>query len=229
MAVSYIPVTDSGLNEWGDNFATLITADPTRYGLDSVAAAAIQSAQDTYAAAFALGGSIGRVPVNPSARSPVTVAAKDAAKLAARSLFRTYSAQIRINPGVSNDDKIALGLNLPNNSPSPIPAPVSWPVLSVLSGGPLSFVVKYHDSIIGVGKAKAAGAMQGQLVATPSATPILAPDDQPIPFLLTKVPTQITFDSSAGGKVCYMWARWVTRRGLVGPWSDGITATVMAG
>ena len=229
VAVNYIPATDSGLNDWGDNFATLITADPPRYGLDSAAALAIQTAQDTYAAAFALGGSTNRVPVNPSTRSPVTVSAKDAAKVAARGLFRTYAAQIRLDPGVTNSDKIALGLNLPNNSPAPIPTPVSWPVLSVLSGGPLSLVLKYHDSIIGTGKAKAAGALQCQLVATPSATAITSPDGQPIRALLTKVPTQVVFGSEDGGKVCYIWGRWVTRRGLVGPWSDGLTATIMAG
>lgn len=229
MATNYIPSTDSGLVDWGDNFATLITADPPRYGLDTTAALAIQSAQDTYAAAFALGGSIGRVPVNPTARSPVTVAAKDAAKVAARTLFRTYAAQIRLNPGVTNDDKIALGLNLPNNNPSPIPVPASWPVLSVLSGGPLSLTLKYHDSTIGVGKAKAAGVLQMQLVATPSATPIASPDGQPIRFLVTKVPQLLVFDSGDGDKTAYMWGRWVTRRGLVGPWSDGITATIMGG
>lgn len=229
MAVNYIPTTDSGLVDWGDNFASLITADPPLYGLDVMAAAAIQSAQDVYAAAFALGGSINRVPVNPTERSPVTVAAKDSAKVAARTLFRTYASQIRLNPGVTNEDKVALGLNLPNNSPSPIPSPTSWPVLSILSGGPLSFTLKYHDSVIGVGKAKAAGVMQMQLVASPSATPIVSPDAQPIRFLVTKVPQLLVFDSGDGGKDCYLWGRWVTRRGLVGPWSDGIVATIMAG
>jgi hypothetical protein len=220
VAVSYIPTTDSGLDDWSANFATLITGDPGLYGLDALAAAAIQDAYDVYHAAYLLGGSINRVPVNPSTRTPVTVAAKDAAKVAGRTLWRTYAAQIRLNPGVTNEDKIALGLNLPNNSPSNIPAPTSWPILQVM---------KYQDSTLGFGKAKAPGALYAQLVATPSAMVITSPDDQPIPFLLTKVPTQIVFDSGAAGKVAYMWARWVTRRGLVGPWSDGITATIMGG
>lgn len=229
MAVNYIPTTDGGLVDWGLNFSDLITATPAAYGLDAADALAIQTSFDTYDAAFALGGSINRVPVNPTARSPVTVAAKDAAKVAFRTLARTYASQIRLNPGVTNGDKIALGLNLPNNSPSPIPVPTSWPVLSILSGGPLSFTLKYSDSIIGTGKAKAAGALQMQLVASPSDTPITSPDAQPIRFLVTRVPQLIVFDSGDGGKDCYLWGRWVTRRGLVGPWSDGIVATIMAG
>lgn len=228
MAVSYIPPTDAGLDDWATNFATLISADPSLYGLDSVAAAAIQSARDAYHDAYLLGGTDGtRHPVNPSTYTPVTVAAKDAAKLAGKSVWRIYAAQIRINPGVTNDDKIALRLNLPNSSGTPIPAPVSWPLLTVVSSGPLTTVLRYKDSVIGVGKAKAAGAIQMNLFWGFGTAPIVDPTLLTLAGAFTKSPLQFSIDPANAGKIMTLGGQWVTRRGLVGPFGPLITTTVV--
>lgn len=227
MAANYIPATDAGLDSWGANFASLITAAPATYGLDAVAALAIQNAQDTYHAAFLVGGSTNRVPNNPTTYSPTTVAAKDAAKIAARSLFRAYASQIRLNPGVTNGDKIALGLNLPNNVPSPIPAPTSFPLLTFLSGTALAHQFSYKDSDTPVGKAKAPGAVQMQLYGNTSPTVVTDPAALLLHDVVTKSPFLVLWDSSDGGKIAYYAARWVTRRGLVGPWSAITAQTVL--
>ncbi len=228
MAVSYIPPTDAGFDDWATNFASLITADPTLYGLDSVAAAAIQSARDTYHAAYLLGGTDGtRHPVNPSTRTPVTVAAKDAAKLSSKSLFRTYASQIRINPGVTNDNKIALRLNLPNNSGTPVPAPVTWPLLSFLSSGPLTSQFSYKDSVAPTGKAKAGGAIQMLLFWGFAVAPIVDPNLLNLEAGHTKSPFQIEINVANAGLVMSLAGRWVTRRGLVGPFGPIISTTVV--
>lgn len=231
MSASYIPAQDAGLDTWSQNFAALITAAPATYGLDATAALAIQTAVDAYHDAYLLGGLTAPpnpVPVNPSTRTPVTVAAKDSAKFAMRALARTYAAQIRLNPGVSNADKLALGLNLPNNSPSPIPTPTSFPMLTFLLAGPLTHQFSYKDSDTPVGKLKPTGAIQGLLFAMTSTTPVVDPTLLPFKQAFTKSPFLVQWDSADAGELAYYAAYWQTRRGLVGPWSAIQSVTVVA-
>lgn len=221
MATPYVPPKDADFLTWAENFADLITASPATYGLDSVAAAAIQLAVDDYSAAYALA-------VNPATRTPVTVANKDSARIVANGITRTYAAQIRINPGVTNGDKLALGLNLPNNSPSPIPAPTSFPLLTFLSAGPLTHQFSYKDSDTPVGKAKAPGAVQMYLYAQAATTVGTDPDTFLLKQPVTKSPFLVEWGPGDAGKIATYAARWVTRRGLMGPWSSLSNFTIVA-
>lgn len=230
MAAPYIPTQDGSLDDWATNFASLITAAPATYGLDSTAALAIQTARDAYHDAYLLGGMTPPPmphPVNPTTRTPITVAAKNSAKLAGTALWRTYASQIRINPGVSDADKLALRLNLPNNSPSPVPEPVTWPNIMVLSNGPLSAVLKWQDSGTGIGKAKAPGVIQAQIFVGFGTTPKTDLADLALYTQLTKVPSQIMWPGDQAGKIASIAGRWVTRTGLEGPYSPIITTTVI--
>jgi len=220
MAASYIPPTDAGFVDWITNFSDLITLAPATYGLDATAALAIQGEADAFNAAYTLA-------VNPGTRTPVTVAAKDSARVSANGVVRTYAAQIRINPGVTNEDKIDLGLNLPNNAGSPIPAPTTFPMLTFLSGAPLTHQWSYKDSGTPTVKAKAAGAVQMILYASASATPIVDPLLLTWKQVVTKSPFLVEWDSADVGKMAYYAARWVTRRGLLSPWSAISSATVV--
>lgn len=230
MAAPYIPSQDSALDVWSANFANLITAAPSTYGLDAVAAANIQGAVDAYHTAFLCAGLTAPpnpTPVNPACRTSVTIATKDADKLAMRTLCRVYASQIRLNPGVLNADKIALGLNLPNNSPVQIPAPITWPIFAFISAGPLSHILSYTDSTPGAGKAKPFGAVAALLFCGLATAATTDPDALPYNSSQTKSPLQLTFDPSAAGKIATYAARWVTRKGLVGPWGPIISTTVV--
>ena len=230
MATPYIPAQDQALDAWAANFAALITTNPALYGTDAIAAASIQAARDLYHGAYLLGGLTAPPnpqPVNPSTRTPVTVAAKDTAKLAGRLLWRSYAAQIRLNPGVMPSDKIALGLNLPNNSPSQIPAPVTWPILQFISAGPLTHVLTYVDSMAGVGKAKPAGAVAALLFATPAVAVETNPENLAYNSSQTKSPLQVQWPPPDAGKIASYAARWVTRTGLEGPWGPITSATIV--
>jgi hypothetical protein len=229
VAAPYIPPTSSGLDSWAANFSTLISAAPATYGLTAADATTIASAVSLYHAAYLLGGTTagGKVPVTPGARTPVTVADMRSQQGALVPLLRTYSSQIRLNPGVTNASKLALGLTLPNTTPSPIPAPTSYPLLSLLVATPLTHQFSYKDSLSPVGKAKAPGAIQVQLVGVAAATAPPGPDALgPLPAQ-TKSPFQIVWPSGAKGMTAYYFARWATRKGLVGPWSPVTSAIVM--
>ncbi len=229
MSTPYIPTRDDALDAWALNFSTLITASPATYGLFTPDAVAIANAYDTYHDAFIVGGSSGTppAPVNPSTFTRVTVAAKNSAKIAGVTLWRTYASQIRINPGVLNSDKLALGLNLPNNTPSPIPAPSTFPVLGVVAVGPGVIQLRYADNTTPASRKKPQGALQMELWRGIGTAEIVDPLLCTLNALVTKQPFVSSFsDPTTRGKIATFFARWNTRTGLVGPWSAGITQVI---
>jgi hypothetical protein len=228
-AVPYIPTTDQGLDSWASNFATKINASPGTYGLVAADAAIISGAQVTYHAAYLLGGSSGvpPTPVNPATFTAITVASKNSAKFAGVAIWRTYAAQIRLNPGVSNADKLDLGLNLPNNSPSPIPAPSTFPILSIVAAAPGLMQLRYADNTTPALRKKPAGALHMELWRGIDATLVLPVASCSLVALVQKQPYVSSFTlPTDGGKRATFFARWTSRRGLVGPWSAAISQII---
>lgn len=234
-AAPYIPARDSTLDSWADNFSTLVTASPATYGLTAPDAVAIANAFATWHAAYLLGGSTGSppVPINPSTFTTVTVAAKNSAKFAMIVILRTYASQIRINPGVTNADKIALGLNLPNNTPSPIPVPLTFPLLSIVSAGPGTQIIRFADSATPASRAKPFGAVGMQLFRGVGVAAITDVNLTDFYAQLTSQPFQASFLIGDAGKVATYFARWITRGRTVGeaaaqlgPWSAPVSQNI---
>lgn len=228
MAAPYIPARDVDLVNWADNFAALITAAPSTYGLDAPAAAIIQAAVDAYDTAYSLA-------TNPGTRTPVTIADKNSAKLALIPIARTYASQIRLNPGVTNMDKVDLGLNLPNNSPAPIPAPSTIPVLTIMSATPLRHTLKFRDEMASpTSRAKAPLSIGMELWRGISTITIDDPTTCSFVGMMVKVPFYSDFDNADRGKIASYFGRWANRAGavginqaLTGPWSNAVSMTIV--
>lgn len=219
MAAPYIPPKDSDFLAWCTNFDNLITATPAAYGLVPADAAAITAVVAPYQAAQA-------VVDNPATKTSVTVADKNNAKQAALVILRTYASQIRLNAGVTDGDKLALGLNLPNNSPSPIPAPTSSPIVTIIGATPGQLTMRFADSNTPDKRSKPQGAISMQLFLAVATASTSDPTDASFYANVTKQPFAIDFDNTQAGKVATIFGRWQTRTGLVGPWSTGASFVV---
>lgn len=221
MSAPYIPPRDADLDVWLANFSTLITAGPATYGLVSGDATTIAAAVLAWHTAFlaATGG---------STRGPMTISAKDDQKVLVLAVARPYAQQVANNAAVAVDDKIALRLNPRTTTPTPVPTPVTQPVILLAGGMPLQHELRYRDatSIPSV-KAKPAGAVQLLVYAAPSATLITDPAVLPFVQPATKSPLIVSWDSSERGKTVYYAGRWMTRTGLLGPWSTITHAVLM--
>lgn len=216
----YIPNRDTDFNDWSGNFSTLITASPGSYGLVAADAVAIAAATATWAAAYASA-------INPSTRTPTTVSAKNTAKINLLAIDRPYATTISANAGVSSGNKIALGVNPRTSVPAPITAPTTAPVLSLVSAPPLQHICRYRDETASPSvKSKPYGVVQIQIFANTSITAITDPALLDFKGVSTKSPFLVAWDSEDRGKQAYYAARWITRTGLVGPWSTVADFTV---
>lgn len=216
----YIPPKDADLANWADNFTTRLTAAPGLFGLLASDAAAVAAVVTPFLTAYT-------AAINPSTRTPVTIAAKDTDKIGMLSLVRQYAIQISLNAGVLTSDKIDIGVNPRTTTPAPITNPTTQPIVTIASAISLGHVIRFRDELSSpTVKSKPYGVTQLQLFASASATPIPYPTGLAFKSVLTKAPAIITWDPSDGGKVAYYAGRWQTRSGLVGPWGPIVSMTI---
>lgn len=232
MADGYIPTSDAALDAWSQNFSTLITANPGIYGLVAGDATTIAAAVSTFHAAYLIAGvsgSIPKTPLNPAARTSVTVAAKDVAAAAMLGLLRYYAILIRNNPGVLDAQRAALQLTIPKTIPTPIPTPVTYPLLSLAGVTPGQATCYARDSGTPSIKAKPFGVVTLQMMIKYSATVPAGPTLADYFADFTKSPFVCNFLAADAGKTAWCYGRWETRTGLRGPWSAALSFVVPSG
>lgn len=221
MGSSYIPERDLPALQWMQTFSNGIAANPGMYqlsGADSSAIAGVVSAYDT-----AL-----QIAAEPTTRTPITVANKDAARNSAKQLCRQYAMMIRPNGGISDAGKQAIGIRPINPDREPIPCPGTSPLLSVVASTQGAQTVKYVDALNPDISAKPFGATEVQLFLHVADTSSSNPNDAKFLGKYTKNPIVVAFDATQNGKQATYFARWASRRGDVGPWSAAATLAIAA-
>lgn len=224
----WIPAPIADFSTFAQNFSDVLNADPAAYMVSPTDAASVATANDLFQADYLLSKKSAT-----TTRTSVTVANTVASRVNLTLLMRAWGSQIRLNPGVSNADKTALGLRLPNNAPNPVPAPATWPVLGIQGYGPMQVQLKFADSATPTIKAKPYGAIGGELYIGLSTAPLADPALCTFQGIFTRNFPTIDFLSGDVGKVATFFARWVTRgapRGgeesQTGPFGPRAVATI---
>ena len=223
--MSYIPATDAGLVDWGSNFSTLLTADPTSYGEDAPTAAAVAAAFATYDGAYTLA-------VDPATRTPATVSAKDAARVDFELAARPVAQRINARTSVTNEQRTALGITVRKTTRTPVPPPATAPQITLRSQIPGVASVQIRDETTPTSKAKPLGVIGVDMHVYVGDTPPAEYEDYPLAKTTGKTPNTLEFDSSQSGQQAHVVARWTTRSGPAGtaqkgPWSPVTNFIVM--
>src|SRR5687768_4778487 len=98
-----IPNTEDDLALWMTSFRDGIRADVGKYFVTQGDSDTITSAVDAFLAARIVAN-------NPATRTVRTVDAKNAQRVNAEGVCRTFYGLIQRNNGISNDDKLAIGV-----------------------------------------------------------------------------------------------------------------------
>lgn len=218
---SYIPQRESLLKAFAVNFAALITATPANYALSAGNATTIQDSVDDFVAAYDLAN-------DPTTRTATTVANKDATRVFMLQIIRPFAQQIRNNGGVSNELKVGLGLTIRDTVPTPVATPVTQPLLSIIAATPLNHTLRFADAATPDKRSKPFGVKFLELLRWIGPNPPTDYELWPLANLSTKNPVSSDFASSDAAKLCQYVGRWVTGRGLKGPWSAVVSMGVVA-
>ena len=130
------------------------------------------------------------------------------------------------NTAISAADKLAMGIHEPNVAHTPIPDPTTSPLMRVAGNGePLQLLVEMRNAVTNkVGKPAGVGFLEMWYnVDTP--IPVMV-SDTTNKINIPKSGTVITFLGTQQGKKLYYFARWVTKKGGYGPWTDLLSVTI---
>lgn len=221
MPTDFLPSTDADLSPWLTNYVTLLTANPTDYGLLAGDATAVGALNDDYQAALTL-------RVDPSTNSSAAVADLHDKRVAVKALVRTQARVIRAYTSITSLLLSGIGLTVADTDPTPIPAPATKPVLAVERYESNQHVLRLRDESTPTSSKKADGAWAAEIFCKvgPGAPASIA--DCTYLGLASKRLFIASQDPADAGKTAYYLARWTTRRGLTGPVSSQLAATIAA-
>ena len=219
----YIPDDDAGARGWMNNFAKHVASAPAAVGLSAADSALLTALADDFDAAM-------KQVNDPRTRTTVAIAEKDEARNAAKSTFRFYAMQIKASRGVDDAQKIALGIHVDSGARTPYGAPVNSPLLDILGATPGRHVLRYHDADTPKSRRKPPGVTHLLLFAAIAGGEVRDPEQARFIGAYTRQPFHVDFDAAKhAGKTATYFGRWLTAKGLLGPWSLPISMTISAG
>jgi len=222
MARNFYFGKDADIVAGSANFSTLITANPTTFGLVAAQATAFAALNTTLQSAYA-------AAINPSTRTPVTVAAKDQAIANMRGNATMLAKIISSTASVTNAQLVSLGL-LPRPARTPVPAPADAPVIDIVSVSGNTVKIRLHAADDSTKRGKPDG-VDGAVVF--SFVGASAPTDESAwtnEGITSKTVVDVAFPSTvAGGSKVWFTAFWFNARKQNGPAANPVSTNVAGG
>jgi hypothetical protein len=213
MPVSYLPQPLPAFDAWSQNFSSKVTLSPATYGLIAADAVAIAAQTAAFHTAYA-------VSTAPATRTKVTVQATQTARNTLTATIRSYGRLVLANAGVLDSDKVALGLHIRDVVNTPIPTPATSPVVTIVGATPGQLTAGFRDSMAAPKiKAKPFGVTALELRVFFGTVAPVSPAATPFAKLVTRSPFAIDTSGATPGQTAFVYGRWVTAKGLQGPFS----------
>lgn len=151
----WIPSKEAELITLSSDFSTAINSDPTAYGLDLTIAGDFATLNTAWVNAY-------NAAVNPTTRGPLTIQLKNDAKEAMLAQLRALGMQIQNRVATTNEQRITLGLTVPDPDPSPVPIPDTKPGIEIVRVSARTVTLRLKD----VGNPDRRGKPDGVIGAT---------------------------------------------------------------
>ncbi len=222
MAADYIPGADGAFDAWQANFVTYAIANAVALGLDPlVDIPPLTGAQATWTTDYA---------ANTAAQAAAQGArqAKEGARSAFEGVVRTMVGVLQASAAVDDTERAALGITVPDTTPTPIGPPTSRPVVTVDTSQRLQHTIAFQDELTPTSRAKPAGVRGAQIWVKIGDPPPTDPNELTYLATDTRTPYVANFDGVDGNKVAHYMLRWESTRGDVGPLSETASATIGA-
>jgi hypothetical protein len=221
---NYIPRPDGDFSAWLRQYVPTVSAFFVTHGLDEGMLLELQLAAGVWDSAFAQA-------VAAAAAAQAATQSKDAARTRVERVVRPITAFVQSYPATTNADRASMGISPRVTQRGALPAPASRPVVIADSGQRLTHTLRLVDDGSPTKRARPRGVERAEVFValTPPATP--APAESHAYRYVQSVSDgsmTLSFEASQGGMQAHYMARWVTRRGAIGAWSETSSATVAA-
>ena len=222
MAADYIPGADGAFDAWQSNFVTYATANAAALGLDPlVDIPPLTAAQTTWTTDYG---------ANTAAQAAAQAArqAKGAARDSLVGVIRPLVGVLQASADVDDTERKALGITVPDTTPTPVGPPTTRPLVTVDTSQRLQHTIAFQDELTPTSKAKPEGVRGAQIWVKIGDPPPVDPNELTFLATDTRTPYVANFDGADGNKVAHYMLRWESTRGETGPWSETASATIGA-
>jgi hypothetical protein len=215
---SYIPHALAALLTWLNNFENCLTLHYQRLGITQNALNDVNSEIAGYRTAY-------NKAEHSNAGKADRLDRREKAAAVSKFIRVFVNIHLRYNPAVTDDDRVNLGLNVRDATPTPSHRPETWPVVSVRITGPRQVRICWHDSD-SASRAKPAGVHGVEIRHAILDAPPAKNDDLLRSDFSTRASRTFDFDESERAKTVYFILRWESTRGERGPWSEIVNAII---
>ncbi len=163
---------------------------------------------------------------------------KDAARRTLEAEARPVTSFIQGFPKTTNADRATIGITIRAAGGGDVPMPASKPLIIVSDAGRCTHRLKLLDEGQSHGsesratkRARPRGVERAEVFVAFTPTNAPAPADPRAYRYVQSVSdgsAVLSFESPQAGMQAHYLARWVTRRGAMGPWSETSSATIAA-
>jgi hypothetical protein len=221
---NYIPRRDGDFAAWANHYYDAVEKFYEAQGLDPALLTDLKKALDEWNAQY---------PAHVEARRRAEAArqAKDAARAALEKQVRPVTNFVQGYPKTTNADRAEMGITVRPARGAPAPTPTSRPLTLVEPAGRLTHRLRLVDEGSPTRRARPRGVERAEVFVAFTPTSAPAPADPSAYRYVQSVSdgtAVLSFDTPQAGMQAHYLARWVTRRGAMGPWSDTASATVAA-
>ncbi len=217
----YIPAADAALENWQQNFVSVLANNLEVLGLLITDIAGIQAAQSVWGIAYGA-----HLTAQNAARGATQ--SKDTARDALEEEIRPFVQRLQTSPLLTDALRAAMGITVPDPVRTPAAQPSSRPIVSIDTSERLQHSVTFFDAETPTSRAKPDGVMGAEIWLATGATPPDSLAQLHFAALATRSPHVIEHLAENAGALAHYWVRWVSTRGETGPWSETVSATVGA-
>lgn len=218
----YMPRTDDGFWHWLQNFSSLLQENPQRFAMTAADAQIVVDHFDAYTPLWTQ-------CKQPSLRTSTLIARKDAVKASAIASCRVYAQMIKKVAGVADDDKIALGLHINDNSPTSISVPSTVPMLSIVGGYSGEHILRYADETTPTSRRRPHGVKFIEIRSNIARGPNPDVSTAKLVGSFGRQPITVKLEQNNTGDTATYFGRWINTKGQPGPWSLPMTMTIAFG
>ena len=208
-----IPAKDADFNVWQELIATAIEENTSNWMLDT------GWIENNFKPACTEWNRAWEKYENPATRTPLINAAKKEKRAIYEKLLKVIVANLKVNTRLTDDDRRALGINIRDTKPTPMPVPMTYPIVVIDTSTMRRLSISFRDS-----ESRAAAKPKGVHGAEirwaiiddvkPTVEDLINSDFD------TRSPHMLEFTEVQRGKSVWICLRWENTRGEKGPWGD---------
>lgn len=220
MAQDYIPSPDADFNNWFINtFLPYVNTNFAALGLTMAQNTALQNLGTQWTADY-------NAHLNAQSSANAAAAAKDTTRGLAEDTLRPNVRTIQANTAVTNEQRAAMGITIPDTIKTPSPVPATRPGGTVDNRQRLMHITHYFDETTPNSKARPEGVRGIEFWLKIGGPPPVGPNEVAYAGSDTRSPFSWIFDAADAGKMAHWMMRWINTRGEPGPWSETLSFTI---